>query len=135
MKLEWNVFYDDCNKNEIISFNVFKHSSFSEEIKELLLKEKDKKVFSSELRRIAKYYYWSKSEYEIVVTSWPPYIDKEGYLALKERVEQKEGRSSYYLVDLDYGKKVDIYRQLELNWERFVDYVWDNKKEINNDSF
>lgn len=135
MKLEWNVFYDDCNKNEIISFNVFKHSSFSKEIKELLFKERDKKVFSLELRRIAKYYYWSKSEYEIVLTSWPPYTNKEGYLSLKERVEQKEERSSHYLVDLDYGRKVDIYRQLELNWERFVDYIWDNKKEINNDSF
>ena len=43
------------------------------------------------------YYMWSKSEYEIIVSPWV-------------------GRAE----DI----KIDVYSQVHMNWDRFVDYVW-----------
>ena len=30
-------------------------------------------------------------------------------------------------VSPDVGKKIDIYSQVMMNWEQFVEYVWNNK--------
>lgn len=46
----------------------------------------------------ARYCFWAKCEYEMIVTGWP---------------QQKNER------------KVDIYGQLRLNWDRFVSAFWD----------
>ena len=29
-------------------------------------------------------------------------------------------------VNLTVGKKIDIYDQLQMNWQQFIDYVWNN---------
>ena len=48
------------------------------------------------------YYFWCKSEYEIILSPWC--------------------RSSK-----DEDKKIDIYTQVMANWNKFVDYVWSFK--------
>lgn len=27
-------------------------------------------------------------------------------------------------------KKIDVFEQIDINWDRFVDYVWNNIKDI-----
>lgn len=103
--LEWNTYLGDINKRTIIVFNVFKHYSFYEDLKKIIKKYKTIEDFSTELNRICMYYFWSKCEYEIILTCWPTW-DK-----FKE-------------------EKIDVYSQLKLNWDKFVNYIWDNKKEI-----
>lgn len=103
--LEWNVYIDDINKRKIIIFNVFKHYSFCEDLKEIIKKCKTIKDFSTELKRICMYYFWSKCEYEIILTCFPKW-DK-----FKE-------------------EKIDVYSQLNLNWDKFVNYIWENKNKI-----
>lgn len=44
-----------------------------------------------------KYYFWSKCEWEIIICPWVGKAD-----------------------DI----KIDVYDQLMLNWDKFVDYVW-----------
>lgn len=43
------------------------------------------------------YYFWSKTEWEVIVSPW---VGKGG------------------------DEKIDVYDQLKLNWDKFVDYVW-----------
>lgn len=125
-KLVWNVYYHDVNGEKIKVVNVFKHSSFNKDV-EKLLKEKSThgltyNEFSKELKHIVQYYFWRKAEYEVVVTSWVPHIDNK---ELDRLISERANHSCYsYYVNLDVENKIDIYEQLMLNWEQFVNYVW-----------
>ena len=132
MNLEWNVFRHDVNKKEIVTFNIFNHWKFSEDVQKSLKKFKDKDEFAKQLRRDLMYYFWSKYEYEVVVTTFPPYITMDELDNLnKEREEHREkyGRD-YVLIDVnpDTGVKIDIYNQVMNNWDIFLDYVWNSKQ-------
>lgn len=118
-KLQWNVYNGSISRHEIKVFNVFDHSSFSDKVDKLRRKKVSRDEFSKELKSLAMYYFWSKCEYEVVITSWPPYIDQKEL----ERIAS-EGHYHRYSVELTMGEKVDVYQQLALNWERFVDYVY-----------
>lgn len=91
-----------------------------------------KEDFSIRLKRIAQYYFWSKLEHEVVITSWPVYIDIDELNRLNAEYEgynQKTGHSPRLLnICPHMGEKIDIYEQLLLNWDVFVDYVWENLK-------
>lgn len=120
-KLQWNVYNESINRNEIKVFNVFDHVSFSNAVDKLRRKKLSRDEFSKELRSVAMYYFWSKCEYEVVITSWPPYIDREEL----ERLTSEEIRYRCS-VRLTVGEKIDVYQQLALNWDRFVDYLYTN---------
>lgn len=51
-----------------------------------------------ELRHKCQYYFWAKCEYEVVVTGWP---------------------------DTEVEKKIDVYTQLDNNWEIFRNLVFE----------
>jgi hypothetical protein len=122
--LEWNVFRHDINNKKIVKYNVFDHSSFLASVKKLRM---DKDTFSEQLRREAQYYFWSKSEHEVIITSWPAYISKEEYERITKEVTSIESRDRIFrVVNIvpTIGDKIDIYEQLMLNWDYFVDYVW-----------
>ncbi len=103
--LEWNVYEEDFNAKKIVVRNVFHLSwKFNEYLKENFKKNKIKEEFCEQLRRDLQYCYWSKSEHEIIITSWPP----------REGVE----------------RKVDVYSQVMMNWNQFADYTWKNRKLI-----
>lgn len=78
------------------------------------------------------YYYWSKAEHEVVITSWVPYITMSELDRLnteREESKKKYARDPYSLyVNPRVGEKVDVYSQVMLNFEVFVDYVWSHKK-------
>lgn len=98
--IEWYVYYHDSNKQEIIKWNIFNHGSFKKEV-DVLLKEKiDKDDFSEKLKKEAMYYFWSKCEYEIILSPWA-------------------GRAD----DI----KIDVYDQIMMNFDRFVDYCWNER--------
>lgn len=119
--MEWNVYLEDVNKKEIKVWNVFDHVSFTQEVQDLLrFFSNDKKAFSAELSKKVFYYFAWKSEYEIILTSWPPYITAEEAERIVEKGVPKYRTSCY----LETEKKVDIAKQLALNWDRFVDYCW-----------
>ena len=99
--IEWHVYYHDFNAQKIIKWNIFNHSSFREEVKTLLNDNSIKTEFSEKLRKSLMYYFWSKCEYEIILSPWA-------------------GRAD----DI----KIDIYDQIIMNFNRFVDYVWSFKE-------
>lgn len=130
--MKWNVLMRDFNARKIKEYDIFRHSSFAEDVAELSNRDLTKEDFTEKLRRTLQYYFWSKSEYEVVVTSWPPYIDGEELARLNAEYEEyntKWGRYPYKMnVCLDVGKKIDIYDQVRLNWDVFVDYVWSQRR-------
>lgn len=95
--IEWYVLYSDSNARKIVKWNIFNHGAFRREVDKLLKENLTKDDFSEKLRRLLMYYMWSKSEYEIIVSPWV-------------------GRAE----DI----KIDVYSQVHMNWDRFVDYVW-----------
>lgn len=103
--LEWNVYWEDFNARKIVIRNVFNLSyKFNEYLKENFKKNKTKEEFCTQLERDLQYCYWSKSEHELIITSWP----------------RKE----------ECDKKIDIYSQIMLNWEKFATYTWENRNLI-----
>ena len=103
--LEWNVYYEDFNNKRIDIFNVFDHGRFYDDVVKLIHRHPTKKEFSEELKTSARYFFWSKCEWEILITAWVP----------NNRFDDM---------------KVDIFNQLTLNWDAFVNYIWENISEL-----
>lgn len=105
--LTWNVYVYNFNHKKIEVHNIFDHSRFVEDCQKACKKYGDnKELFEDYIRGSLMYYYWSKCEWEIQLAPWPYH----------------EGR--------DEMEKIDVYMQVELNWDHFIDYVWDSKKEL-----
>ena len=99
--LQWYVYYENFNGKRIEPFNVFDHGSFLEDTKKNYKKNKKNfDTFSEQLQRDARYYFWSKCEWEIILSNWPP--------SKQEPIEEK----------------IDVFDQLQLNWDYFVQYTW-----------
>lgn len=132
MNLEWNVFRYSISENKIVTFNIFNHWKFNEDVQKSLKKFKDKDEFAEQLRRDLMYYFWSKCEHEVIITSFPTYITMKELDGLnEERASHKEKYGRDYVrinVSPDTGAKIDIYTQVMNNWNVFVDYVWNSKK-------
>ena len=132
MELEWNVYKEDWNNNKIKIFNIFNHSRFYEDVKKSLKKFDNKEDFAEEIKKSLMWCYCRKSEHEIVITTWAPHITMSELNRINEEREKtlKEyNREPYRLyVNPEVGEKVDIYSQVMLNWNIFVDYVWSHKR-------
>lgn len=122
--LTWYVYRYDINHRQIYRYNIFDHGRFKEETYDLLEKRNiTYEEFSEKLRCSIMYYFWSKAEHEIVITSFPPYIDKKEF----DRLASKDFKISSD-VRLRCGEKIDIYEQVRMNWNVFLDYIWFTKK-------
>lgn len=103
----WNVYYYNLNKRKIEIHNVFNHWRFIEYSAKAIKKYRDdKKSLEEQIRRELMYYYWSKYEWEVIVS---PFTSNP-----KEEEE----------------KKLDVYEQVMLNWNIFFEYFWEHRKEI-----
>lgn len=101
---KFNIPKDSTEFNVVIR-DVFDNLKFLEFTLEL--KEKQDKMtyteFSEELQREAMYRFWSKFEYETEICGYG----------------ESRGRSL----------KIDVYNQLKLNWDAFVNYVWNFERD------
>ena len=107
--LEWKVFVYDVNDAKIKSYNIFEHYHFRCDLVDIKNCE-EKEVFAKEVKASLLYYFWGKCQWEIVLQAWPP----------SKRLDD----------DHFGGEKVDVFSQVMLNWDRFIDYLWKNKHEI-----
>ena len=104
--LVWNVYIGGFNSRKIEVHNVFDHYRFYEDCCRNKRKNgKNRDAFIEQLRKDLMYYYWSKCEWEVIIDHWPHH---EGW----------------------DDTKVDVYDQVRLNWDAFVDYVWNNKSKL-----
>lgn len=96
--MEWNVYRYNINGHRVEKFNIFNHCSFAKDFEELKQERLDEEQFVKKLDGILMYYFWCKYEHEVVVGE---------YSDSSDRVESR----------------IDIYDQIKLNWNTFVDYV------------
>lgn len=97
--LVWNVFYYNINSNNFEVYNIFDHCSFYEDICRINKDYKEFDEFAQKVRFSLSYYYWSKCEWEIDLTSH--FCDEQ--------------------------KTIDVYTQVMLNWDNFIKYLRDNR--------
>ena len=104
--LKWYVYRENFNSKHIEPFNVFEHGSFLEDTEENYKKNKNNfDVFSEQLQRDARYYFRSKCEWEILIKNWLTRDDIK-------------------------ARKVDVREQIMINYDHFLDYVWNNRSEL-----
>ena len=105
-KLVWNVYTEDWNSNQIEIHNIFDHGRFWEDCIKAKKKFKDDRDgFLEQIKKDLMYYYWSKCEWEIILSDWPP-----------SETFKKE--------------KIDVYDQVMMNWDIFAEYIWNNKDKL-----
>lgn len=56
--------------------------------------------FKEKVKSSTMYYYWCKCEWEILIAPWVGDFDKESV-------------------------KIDVYKQLEMNWDHYIKYLWE----------
>ena len=92
---EWYVYRYNINKKRIEKYNIFNHGSFAKDLEKII--EEDPFDIEERIKRILLYYFWSKAEWEIIIS---PFIG--------EKTE---------------AIKIDVYDQVMNNWDRFIDYL------------
>ncbi len=127
LKMIWNVYREDYNQ-KIIIYNIFEHYHFNKDVKEIMNKKLQKIEFEKELRQICKYYFWGRTEYEMLISSCLPCVPKDKMNKMIDEWEQyhrKNGHFPYNInVEIECAIKINIYNQIELNWDSFVEYVF-----------
>ena len=104
--LEWWVYFGNFNARKIEKYNVFRHAGFYAGCRKAYKNCKgDRNAFLEQVRRELGCCFRSKCEYEVIIGQWPP------------RNEERKN-------------KVDFYDQVMMNWERFAEYLWENRKEL-----
>lgn len=99
--LNWYAFYWDCNSNSLERTDVI-HSDLIDEVKKAIKKSQDFNQIKEIIRRDLMWHYWSKSEWEVLVSDLHLHTPKH-------RIE-----------------KIDIYYQLEPNLDRITEYMINN---------
>lgn len=98
--MHWHVIREDFNGRRIVDYDIFEHGGFVEDVREAYGKYcNDHDSFCENVRKSLVYRFWSKCEWEVVVSAWPP----------SDRVPER---------------KMDVYEQVMLNWDVFIEYVW-----------
>lgn len=137
--MEWNVCCYNCNADEIEAFNIFRHGRFREDTQEALKTSKNKAEFALIIKRELRYYFWSKSEYELIVRltdddrvfllPWCGSSDPEN-----EKVEVTDDHwrdfAKLHIKRQQYTNeaKIDIYNQVMFRFYEFVNYCWSFKR-------
>jgi hypothetical protein len=153
---EWNVYISNFNSNKIEVYNIFNHGGFHRDLLKLKkdYKKKIKEIesslkakitdtskfidkmqkelfsykdgeFADKINNSLRYHFWAKCEWEIILTDWPTHVDIKEVERMANEIK-KENLQYKVGVSLECEEKVDVFDQIKLNWETFVDYVWDN---------
>lgn len=94
-KIEWYAFYQEFNSDRLKYVNVIRQSLI-DRVKKLIRKNADYGEIKREIDASLMYDYWSKSEYEVIVSNWG-------------------GK--------EFEQKIDIYYQLQPNIDRITEYL------------
>ena len=100
---EWFVFIEDINRKRIKVYNIFEHKDFVEDCdgawENYKNEHHDFSKFKEDIDSILMYYFWCKCEWEIILSNFPP-------------------------SDSFQKKKIDVYQQVKMNWDKFIDYIF-----------
>ena len=105
--ISWNVWRYNFNEKRIEEYNIFTHKEFRTDCQVIARKwGRNRKEFEERILHSLVFYFWSKCEYEVILSGWPP---------------TKDGSEA---------RKVDVRDQVLLNTTPFLDYLWKHKDEL-----
>ena len=100
IKPEWYVFIENFNRKQIEIYNIFENSNFMKDCDDAWNEYKnDFSKFEKSVNRSLMYYFCCKCEWEVIISSFPP---------------SKTFNEA----------KIDVYKQVSINWKRFINYIW-----------
>lgn len=102
-KLEWLAFIYDANRKEIMPRNIFSSNGFRESVEKDLEKYYTKEEFLNHLQDHLFHYFFGREKYEILISS----------LCGNSKTE---------------SVKLDVYTQVMIHFNTFLDYVWSYKE-------
>lgn len=149
----WNVYCGNFNAREIKVYNVFDHFGFYNACVKAKKKFRDdKEGFAEEVRSNLMYYFWSKCEWEILLDRWPDgewsalrttmkirdMVDMyrsagqkcDGWMISENVMDRNVTLRAYPEWNDGRREKIDVYEQVHNNWEPFIDYLWEHRKEL-----
>lgn len=121
MALSWNVWTEEHGAGIVLD-NIFEHPGFMDDLVKARKRwgklrgatAEDRVVFECAVDRALMYHFWSKCEWEVVITPWPPLVSEDMSADQYHRF-CKESR------------KVDVYTQVKANWSQFEAYLWEHR--------
>ena len=132
-EMRWEVKYHNFNRDEIETINILRYAE--DIIKELKKKSTSKEEFDELLNRVMMWAYWSKCEWEIIITKYDDriYLSPWGVSRSNHTIDVTDDSSFDWKAFADFHisnqiyedkAKIDVYDQLKFRWEEFVDYCW-----------
>lgn len=135
--MTWIVKNFDFNKQIIQDYDILKYKEAF--IKTLKKKCKTKKEFADALKRELKYYFWSRSEWELIIEVTEdnriflnPWVGCKDPNKVKIDVTNDknfdwQGFSQLHINNQIYQNKakIDVWDQIEYNWNEFINYCWE----------
>lgn len=134
--MSWLVKRFDTNHQVIYNYDVLKYRE--DDIKKMKKKCATKEEFAEALKREMMYYFWSKAEHELIIE-----ITEDNRIFLNPWVGCREPEKARIDVtddkDFDWRgfaeehikrqiydnrTKIDVYDQLQYQWDTFVNYCW-----------
>lgn len=94
---KYDVDQIDKNIKKVFDTHIIDYSKMNALFKKHAYRDIAFEAYEQILNRECMYYYWSKCEWEVIVSAWPP----------------RDGSD----------KKIDVYSQLKANWEQFKNIV------------
>lgn len=86
-----------ANIKKVLDTHIIDYSKLNKLFKQHAYRDIAFEAYEQILNRECMYYYWSKCEWEVIVSAWPPHDGSD--------------------------KKIDAYSQLKANWELFKNIV------------
>ena len=139
--MTWNVYNYNFNAHKIEKFNIFCHGSFTQYVYKAMRNCKDKTDFAKAIRGELLYYFWSESEYELIVKltdnnrvflyPWCGSRDSED-----EKIEVTDEKNFDWIsfakqhISKQIYKneaKIDVFDQVRFQFDKFIDYVWNER--------
>ena len=85
--MKWNVILKDSQTGRFQPYNIFECRDFRAAVEKLFEKRYPRERFLKELDQTCHYFFWAKIEWEIFITTWPPFVAVETYLKKKSGLD------------------------------------------------
>lgn len=120
---EFNVINYDINRKEFISYNIIPYLvSCYDDTKDKPITFDDFKEF---VKKESMYQWWSRCEYEIVLSPWP-YISSPSERYDKKGENDVEAWKKHWNEHLKECQKIDIHYQVMMNLDIITSLVIDS---------
>lgn len=141
--MKWNVLYYSMNQKAIVPFNLFEHSFFLMYVKKAKKESKgNRDAFTEKVKSELMHYFWSKSEYELVIEiAEDDHVFLMPWCGCKEPEKEKIEVSFEHGIDwLAFAKervknsregnsaKISVYDQAMVRFDEIIDDLCAEKK-------